>query len=157
MLPESIAGAAERFGDRDALVFAGRDPVTFGELHTLSDRAASALARDGVGEGSVAALMMPSGVEYVVAYLALAKLGAITAGVNTRMSADEKQRVLDRLQPDVVLESIPYAGGTPPTLDPNPAPLLPSSVATSFSIRGPACSPLYSSSSSPPSLSCRPS
>jgi acyl-CoA synthetase (AMP-forming)/AMP-acid ligase II len=120
LLPESIAGAAERFGDRDALVFAGRDPVTFAELHTLSDRAASALARDGVGERSVAALMMPSGVEYVVAYLALAKLGAITAGVNTRMSADEKQRVLDRLQPDVVLESIPYAGGTPPALDSNP-------------------------------------
>ncbi|MEY2459018.1 MAG: hypothetical protein QOG30_848 [Acidimicrobiaceae bacterium] len=121
MLPESIAGAAQRFGSRAALI-AGERRVTFTELHELSDRAAVALAHDGVREGSVAALTMPSGVEYVVAYLALAKLGAVTAGVNPRMRDDERARVLERLQPDVVLASVPSApsaAGSPPILAPD--------------------------------------
>ena len=119
MLPESIAGAAQRFGSRAALI-AGERRVTFAELHELSDRAAVALAHNGVREGSVAALTMPSGVEYVVAYLALAKLGAVTAGVNPRMRDDERARVLDRLQPDVVLDSTPSAVGSPPVLARDP-------------------------------------
>ena len=118
MLPESIAGAAERFGSRVALITDERR-VTFAELDDLSDRAAAALAAEGVCESSVAALTMPSGVDYVVAYLALAKLGAITAGVNPRASDDERARVLDHLQPDVVLEYVSYADGSIPALTPD--------------------------------------
>jgi acyl-CoA synthetase (AMP-forming)/AMP-acid ligase II len=73
-----------------------------------------------VHEGSVAALTKPSGVEYVVAYLALAKLGAITAGVNPRMSDHERARVLDRLRPDVVVDSVSSAAGAVPALSPDP-------------------------------------
>jgi acyl-CoA synthetase (AMP-forming)/AMP-acid ligase II len=119
LIPESIAGAAERFPDRPALI-AGERRVTFAELHELSDRMAAALAADGVRDGSVAALTMPSGVDYVVAYLALAKLGAITAGVNPRMTDDERGLVLDRLQPDVVLDSVSFAEGSVPALPPDP-------------------------------------
>ncbi|HJQ41713.1 MAG TPA: class I adenylate-forming enzyme family protein, partial [Jatrophihabitantaceae bacterium] len=120
MLPESIAGAAERFGDREAVIFQGQPPITFAELDERSDRAAAALAAEGAGVGTVAALAMPSGIEYVVAYLALAKLGAITAGINTRMSADERGRVLARLQPDIVVESLKYRDGAIPRLAPDP-------------------------------------
>lgn len=116
MLPESIAGAAQRFGDRPALITPDRT-VTFAELDALSDGAAAALA---LPQGAVAALAMPSGIDYVVAYLALAKLGAITAGINPRMSADERGRVLDRLQPDVVLEEIPRDDGAPPPVERDP-------------------------------------
>jgi len=116
LLPESIAGAAERFGDRAALITPERT-VTFRELHSLSDRAATALALD---EGAVAALTMPSGIDYVVAYLALAKLGAITAGVNPRLSAAERQHVLGRLQPDVVVDQLRLGDGRPPVLPRDP-------------------------------------
>jgi acyl-CoA synthetase (AMP-forming)/AMP-acid ligase II len=119
LLPESIAGAAERFGSRAALI-AGERRVTFAELHDLSDRAAAALAADGVHEGSVAALTLPTGVDYVVAYLALAKLGAITAGVNPRMSEAEQAAVLARLQPDVIVDALSYASAPPPALAPDP-------------------------------------
>ena len=110
MLPESIAGAAERFGERAALI-AGDRRVTFADLDELSSRAASALAADGVRQGTVAALTMPSGVDYVVAYLALAKLGAITAGINPRLSREERKRVLERLQPDAIVNSLMLATG----------------------------------------------
>lgn len=102
MLPESIAGAAERFGDRPALISAD-ETVTFAELDRLSTHVAAALRGD-VKVGSVVALTMPSGIEYVASYLAVAKLGGITAGINPRLSHEEQAKVLERLQPDVVLD-----------------------------------------------------
>jgi len=116
LLPESIRGAAERFGERAALITPDRT-VTFAELDELSDRAAGPLALD---EGTVAALSMPSGIDYVVAYLALAKLGAITAGINPRFASDERERVLERLQPDVIVDQLTFADGGPPALPPDP-------------------------------------
>ena len=104
MLPESIRGAAVRFGDRVALIDAAGAPITYRGLDRWSDELAVGLAtRHDVGEGTVAALTLPSDPRYVACYLALAKLGAITAGVNPRMAPDEKQRVLDQLAPDIVI------------------------------------------------------
>ena len=49
----------------------------------------------GSGAGDVVALVLPPGAEYLLAYLAVAKLGAITAGVNDRLStARERDGVL---------------------------------------------------------------
>jgi acyl-CoA synthetase (AMP-forming)/AMP-acid ligase II len=61
----------------------------------------------GVGEGAVVALVLPSDPAYVAAYLALAKLGAITAGVNPRLATPEKAAVLAHLGPDLVVDSVP--------------------------------------------------
>ena len=60
----------------------------------------------GIGEGAVVALVLPAGPEYVAAYLALAKLGAVTAGTNPYLAPPERARVLERLAPDLVLEAI---------------------------------------------------
>jgi acyl-CoA synthetase (AMP-forming)/AMP-acid ligase II len=119
LIPESIAGAAARFGARPALID-GEHTVTFAELDERSTRAARALTGDGVREGTVAALLLPSGIDYVVAYLALAKLGAITAGVNTRISDGERAAVLARLAPDVVIDSVRLANGVVPPLASDP-------------------------------------
>jgi acyl-CoA synthetase (AMP-forming)/AMP-acid ligase II len=119
LLPESIAGAAQRFGSRAALI-AGDRRVTFDELHDLSNQGAAWLAGKGVREGTVAALTMPSSIDYVVAYLALAKLGAITAGVNPRMSAAERDRVLERLQPDLILDELLRATASVEHVAPDP-------------------------------------
>jgi acyl-CoA synthetase (AMP-forming)/AMP-acid ligase II len=119
LLPDSITGAAERFGDRAALITPERT-VTFAELDELSTRAAAAMASGGVHEDSVAALTMPSGIDYVVAYLALAKLGAITAGVNPRLSSDERAHVLARLGPDVVIDRLTFSSSGVPALEPDP-------------------------------------
>ena len=57
-------------------------------------------------------------------YLALAKLGAVTAGINPRMATDEKQRVLDQLAPDLVVDDDflleRTTGEAPPVLKPDP-------------------------------------
>lgn len=112
MLAESIRGAAERFGDRPALIADDGAVTTFAELDDWSDRVAAWLVDEhGVGEGTVVGLVLPSTPPYVAAYLALAKLGAVTAGVNPRFAPAEKAAVLDRLGADLVLDAIGGHGG----------------------------------------------
>lgn len=123
MLPESIRGAARRFGDRAALVDADGEAVTYAALDRWSDELAVGLGGE-VGEGSVVALDLPSDPTYVAVYLAVAKLGAVTAGINPRLADDERARVLAQLAPDVVIDpSFPLrrvGGAAPPTLAPDP-------------------------------------
>src|SRR3954470_8014295 len=83
----TVAGlAAERFGDRHALVAPDGWPLSYRDLDRISDEAAAGLAAAGVGPGSVVNLLLPSGPEYILSYLALAKLGAITSGINPRLT-----------------------------------------------------------------------
>lgn len=102
MLPGLIGEAARRFGDATAIVAEERWTVSYGELDRASDEVAVALARRGVAPGAVIALVLPSVPEYFVAYLAAAKLGAITAGVNARLSPPEREAVLALADPALV-------------------------------------------------------
>ena len=68
---------------------------TFGELDRITDEAAVGLARRGVRAGDVVALALPSTPDYVIAYGALAKLGAITAGVNPKLAPPERSALVN--------------------------------------------------------------
>jgi acyl-CoA synthetase (AMP-forming)/AMP-acid ligase II len=103
MLPATTAAAARRFADRIAYVSEAGRPLTYAEIDRISDEVAVGLARRGVGEGSVVALVLPPGPEYLLSYLAAAKLGAITAGVNDRLSSRERDAVLERAAPTLVI------------------------------------------------------
>ena len=84
MLAETVRDAARRFGDRPAFVADGGWTLGYRDLDRLSDEAAIGFTRLGVGEGDVVTLALPSIPDYAVAYAALAKLGAVTAGLNPR-------------------------------------------------------------------------
>lgn len=116
MLASTVREAAARFGDLAAFVAAEGWPLSYAELDRLSDEAAVGLADLGVTDGDLVALALPSTPDYVVAYAALAKLGAITAGINPRSTAAERAAVLDVAQPALVLASPPLAEGIPPGL-----------------------------------------
>jgi acyl-coenzyme A synthetase/AMP-(fatty) acid ligase len=76
-----LAGAAARtFGARAAVV-TGSTCLTFADLDRLSDEVAAGLAHRGARVGDVVALALPDGPEFVICYLAAAKIGAVTAGV----------------------------------------------------------------------------
>ena len=103
ILTAALRGSAERFGDAPAFVTAAGWPVSFAALDVASDEAAAGLADRGLGEGSVVALLLGSTVDYAVAYLALAKLGAVAAGVNPRFTEAEQRQCLDVVAPDAVV------------------------------------------------------
>jgi acyl-CoA synthetase (AMP-forming)/AMP-acid ligase II len=105
MLGPLVGEAARRFGEQPAFVSVV-DPtraLSYLELDRLSDEVAAGLARRGVREGDRIALVLPPAVEYPVLYLAAAKLGAMTAGLNARLPAPQQSRLLELLRPRLVV------------------------------------------------------
>jgi len=116
---EIIAEAAVRFGDREALIEDTGRTLTYAQLHHRSDAIAHSLRRAGVGEGSVVAITHGSGIDYLLAFAAAAKLGATTAGINPSLAEPERERLLRQLQPDLVVAApIDLGGSVTPRLEP---------------------------------------
>src|SRR5579871_3846559 len=124
VLDRVVREAARRFGDAIAFVGVDGTPLTYRQLDRLSDEGAAGLARRGIGLGDVVGLALPSILEYVVAYASAAKLGAITAGVNNRLTPAERTAALERAEPTLVIEApgdLPLElGEVPPELPDNP-------------------------------------
>jgi acyl-CoA synthetase (AMP-forming)/AMP-acid ligase II len=127
MIPTTVAEAARRFGDRIAYVAESGWSISYEDIDRISGEIAAGLAREGVREGDVVGLVLPPGPEYLLAYCAAAKLGAITAGVNDRLSVPERSAVLALARPaltidnaSAVLDELPVPGGAPPPLTEDP-------------------------------------
>src|SRR6266536_2947254 len=103
MLPVTAREAARRFADATAYVAPDGWALRYGDLDRVSDELAVGLARRGLGAGDVLALVLPPGPEYPIAYIAAAKLGAITAGISDRLTAAERVALLETAAPRVVL------------------------------------------------------
>jgi acyl-CoA synthetase (AMP-forming)/AMP-acid ligase II len=103
MLPRVTREAARRFGDATAYVAPGGWALSYRDVDRLSDRVAAGLLGRGITAGDVVALVLPPGPEYLVAYLAVAKVGAITTGVNDKLAGGERDAILDIADPAIVL------------------------------------------------------
>lgn len=80
-------------GDLVSLVFFGEE-ITFRQMHESIDRFAAALADLGVTKGDRVALMLPNCPEYVYAYYAVLKLGAIVVQMNPIYTSAEVRFIL---------------------------------------------------------------
>jgi fatty-acyl-CoA synthase len=88
--------------DKEALVEYGAHGVrrmTWSELDATINRVAHALVARGVGGGARVALMLPNGVEYLLAQQALARLGATAVQIGYRLKPAEIAYILDNAQP----------------------------------------------------------
>ena len=102
-LAEVLAEAARRFGDRPAVVTEDGWALNYRDVQRLSDRVAAGLRRQGLRAGDVLALMLPSSPEYLVAYLAAAKVGAATAGINPRLPTPQRGSLAEVAAPALVV------------------------------------------------------
>jgi len=88
--------------DKEALVEYGELGVrrmTWGELDATINRLAHVLADRGAGAGARVALMLPNGIEYLVAQQALARLGATAVQIGYRLKAPEIAYILGNAEP----------------------------------------------------------
>ena len=103
--------AASHFPARLATAFLGAE-LTFAEVKLQADKLATALSRMGVGKGDCVGVMLPNCPQYVIAFYAITRLGAIVANVNpiytprevSLVAKDSGMRVLvtlDALAPTV--------------------------------------------------------
>jgi acyl-CoA synthetase (AMP-forming)/AMP-acid ligase II len=86
--PNAFRYAAERHGDREFLVL---DDVrlTFADADRLSAELARSLIALGAGKGSRVGVLMPNNPDWVIAWMACARIGAVTVALSTFYTAPE--------------------------------------------------------------------
>ena len=89
-----VTRAARRFGSRTALVADGRT-LTYQALDDLCDRVAGGLHDIGVRPGDRVSLYSPNRWEWVVAYHAALRAGAVVNPINVMLTAEEVAFVLN--------------------------------------------------------------
>jgi len=82
MLGDQIADLARRHGTNEALI-QGQTVLTFNDLDTRANRYARWAMAQGIGKGDVVALHMGNRPEFMVAWIGLARAGAVVALINT--------------------------------------------------------------------------
>ena len=107
-LGEILPTAASRFGDKTALI-SGERPFSFAELDRLACRAARALRRLGVGPGDRVTLHAPNSWEWIVAYHAVLRLGAVINPVNALLTETEVEFILRDCGARVAILAAPKA------------------------------------------------
>jgi len=76
---------AERFPERNAIIFEDKT-LTWSELNTEANRWAAALQALGLKKGDAVSVVMENRIEFLTVLLALNKLGAIAALINTNLT-----------------------------------------------------------------------
>jgi non-ribosomal peptide synthetase component E (peptide arylation enzyme) len=89
-----VTRAARRFGAKTALIAPGRT-LTYSELDDLCDRVAGGLHDIGVRPGDRISLYSPNRWEWVIAYHAALRAGAVVNPVNVMLTAEEVAFVLN--------------------------------------------------------------
>jgi long-chain acyl-CoA synthetase len=81
----------------------GGRQFTYAEFDLAVNRAASLLASHGVGRGDVVSLLMPNSAEYIIAYFACWKLGALAGPVNSLLKEHETGFVMNNSEAKAIL------------------------------------------------------
>ncbi|HEY7709313.1 MAG TPA: AMP-binding protein [Candidatus Entotheonella sp.] len=90
---EQLDRTAARYGEREALAFAGQR-WTFQQVQAATDQAARGLMQGGVKPGDKVALWLTNRPEWLHIQYAVAKIGAVLVPVNTRFRTADLEYVL---------------------------------------------------------------
>jgi fatty-acyl-CoA synthase len=94
ILGELIARNARKFPNKEAVVY-GDTRLTYHEFNARINRLAHALMDIGIEKGEKVAILLFNCNQYLEAYFALAKIGAIVVPVNFRLHPDEIAYIVD--------------------------------------------------------------
>jgi len=101
-LDEAYDCARTRFPGRTAIV-AGDRNWTYEELGDASLRLAARLSRQGIGDGDRVAALLPRGADLIVLALAVLRLGAALAPLDTGLPTARREVILAKLKPAIVI------------------------------------------------------
>src|SRR5437764_6931707 len=110
-MADSVSNIYELLGARVAnapdksFLFSEADDRKFSyrQFQAAVDRAAAMLVSQHIGKGDVVSLLMPNSAEYVVAYFACWKLGALAGPVNSLLKEHEVEFVMNNSEAKAVL------------------------------------------------------
>ena len=98
---------AERWGDHD-LVVLGERRLSYRDMEAESRRLARALLASGVGRGSRVGLLAPNGPEWLIGWMAAARIGALVVLLNTFHRARELGWALAHCRAEALLATDRY-------------------------------------------------
>lgn len=101
-LPALFARALERFADRD-LIVTPHERQTYRDAEDASRALARALVGAGIGKGSRVGIQLPNGPEWVAAFLAVTRIGAIAVPISTFYQPPEMAWVLGHADVELLL------------------------------------------------------
>jgi fatty-acyl-CoA synthase len=91
---DDIEAAVDKFGERTALVFEGRN-VTYAQFDAMANRYANWAKGRGIKRGDTVALYMPNRIEYLPIWYGLSKVGIATALINNQVTGPALVHSLD--------------------------------------------------------------
>ena len=106
-LPALIREAAARHGDRQFLI-AGERRLSYREVERESARLALGLLARGIGKGTRVGMLMPNGPDWVLAWLAAARIGALVIPLSTFSQARELHWLLRHADVDTLFATDRY-------------------------------------------------
>ena len=108
-IPQLLADRVLRSPDK-AFLFSEADGrhFTYAEFQSAVDRTSAMLEAHGVGKGDVVSLLMPNSAEYIVAYFACWKLGALAGPVNSLLKEHEIEFVMNNSEAKAALVASEY-------------------------------------------------
>ncbi len=101
-MPAFVRAQAAHHGDRP-FVSLGEQRLTYAQLEARSRRWARGLLARGVGKGTRIGLLMPNGPDWVTAWIAATRIGALLVPLNTFYQARELGWVLAHADVDTLL------------------------------------------------------
>jgi long-chain acyl-CoA synthetase len=119
----AIESNARRLGAKIALL-SDHGKLTWSELDAFSSGFARTLSTQGVAAGDRVAILLPNGVEFVVAFLAILKLGATPAPLNPLVKDEELTAFKADLRPKLSIDQVVMSQGSWQTIDKVSAPSL---------------------------------
>ena len=109
VVPAMIRALAARHGARELIVGDG-GRLRYGEAEAISARMARALLAAGVGKGTRVGICFANGPEWVLAWLAAARIGAVAVPLNTFFKARELGWILRHADVSVLLTASQLLG-----------------------------------------------
>lgn len=109
-IKEMFNSCAEANPDRDHLIV-GDTRLPYGLVNLMARKTANALAALGVQKGDRVALMSPNVPQYVIAFEACAKLGAVVVQVNPLAATPEVHHYVKDSGAETVIVMAAFAGG----------------------------------------------
>ena len=119
----AVEANARRFGDKAALL-CNDGKLTWSELDGFASGFARDLSAQGVAGGDRVAILLPNGVEFVVALLAILKLGATPAPLNPLVKDEELAAFQADLRPRLSVDRVAMNQRSWPTVNDVSAPSL---------------------------------
>ena len=101
----AIEANASRFGDKPALLWED-GTLTWSELDRLASGFSRHLLAQGVRAGDRVAIVLTNNADFVIAFLAILKIGAAAAPLNPLVTREEMAAFTEDLQPKLIVDHV---------------------------------------------------